>query len=118
MKSQVSQLALENLHELDDGLLAAAFIANIRDVIADMNDRPNDDRARAVTIQLTFKPEAHMGDLDRVTLEHKVTAKIPSREGRTCTLTPKRLDGKLQLLFATIGTNAEQPHLPMIDDDD
>lgn len=111
MSNQVNRLELQNLHELDDGLLAAAFVANVRDVIADLNDRPNDERARVITVTLTFKPEAHQGDLDRVTLEHKVTARIPSREGRTCTLTPKRLDGRLTLLFATIGTNAEQPEL-------
>lgn len=111
--SQVSLLNLENLHELDDGLLAAAFLANVRDVINDLNDRPNDDRSRGITVQLTFTPVAQGGDLDRVKLEHKVTSKIPSREGRECVLQPKRLEGKLQLVFASIGTDARQPHLPM-----
>ena len=107
----VNQLTLQALHELDDGLLAAAFIANIREVVNDLNDRPNDDRARKVTMTLSFTPEAHGGDLDRVKLEHKVAATIPSREGRECVLTPKRLGKELTLLFATMGTDARQPEL-------
>lgn len=109
--NQVSQLTLEQLFNLDDGLLAAAFDANMANVIRDMNDRPNDDRARKVVVTLTFKPEAHQGDLDRVKLEHKVTATIPSQEGRECTLIPKRLGKELFLVFPTIGTDARQPHL-------
>jgi hypothetical protein len=109
--SQVNLLNLENLHELDDGLLAAAFLANVREVINDLNDRPTDDRSRTITMQLSFTPVEHGRDLDRVKLEHKVTAKIPSREGRECVLQPKRMDGKLELLFASLGTDANQPHL-------
>lgn len=110
--SQVSQLTMENLKDLDDGLLAAAFEANVREVVRDLNDRPVDDRARKVTITLTFVPE-HMGnDLDRVKLEHKVVASIPGREGRECVLTPKRIGRELTLLFANQGTDARQPQLP------
>jgi hypothetical protein len=106
-----SQLLLENLKDLDDGLLAAAFDANIRDVIRDLNDRPVDDRSRTVTMTLTFTPTYMGNDLDAVKLEHKVTSKIPGREGRECTLTPKRLGKDVALLFASNGTDARQPHL-------
>lgn len=107
----VNQLTLENLKDLDDGLLAAALDANIREVIRDLNDRPSDERPRKVVMTLSFCPE-HMGnDLDRVKLEHRVTTSIPGREGRECVLTPKRLGKELALLFATSGTDARQPHL-------
>ena len=112
----VSNLALENLKDLDDGLLAASVDANIREVIRDLVDRPVDDRARKVVITLTFTPE-HMGnDLDRVKLDHKVTASIPGREGRECVLTPRRFGKDLQLMFATAGTDARQPQLDFDDE--
>lgn len=107
----VKEIQLGNLAELDDGLLAAAFAANIREVVHDLNDRPVDDRARKVTIELSFTPDHQGGDLDRVKLEHKVKATIPSREGRECILTPKRLGKDLTLMFATAGTDARQPSL-------
>lgn len=114
----VSTLALENLKDLDDGLLAASVDANIREVIRDLVDRPVDDRSRKVTITLTFTPK-HMGsDLDRVKLEHKVVNSIPGREGRECVLTPTKLGNERVLLFATAGTDARQPQLPFDGDDD
>jgi hypothetical protein len=111
----ISTLKLENLKDLDDGLLAASLDANIREVIRDLSDRPIDDRPRKVTLTLTFIPDHCGGDLDRVKLEHKVTSAIPSREGRECILTPKKLGNERVLLFATVGTDARQPHL--FDDD-
>jgi hypothetical protein len=107
----VSELNLKNLAELDDGLLASSFEAAVREVIFDMNDRPVDDCARKVTLELIFKPDHRGGDLDLVKLEHKVKAVIPSREGRECTLTPKRIGRDLRLLFATAGTDSRQPQL-------
>lgn len=107
----VSILKLENMKDLDDGLLAAAVDANIRDVIRDLSDRPVDDRARKVVITLTFTPENLGGDLDRVKLEHKVTTAIPGREGRECVLTPRKIGNNLALQFANTGTDARQPHL-------
>jgi hypothetical protein len=110
--NHVAQLDMEHLAEVDDGLLAASVDANIREIIRDLIDRPADDRARKLTIELTFTPGHHGGDLDRVKLEHKSKATIPSREGRECVLTPRKIGNEKVLLFATIGTDANQPHLP------
>lgn len=105
----VSQLTLGNIAELDDGLLAAAFAANVREIVNDMLDRPSDGLTRTLTVTLAFTPEQIGGDLDRVKLEHKVAAKIPSREGRTCILTPVKLGKSMQLQFANSGVDARQP---------
>ncbi len=115
--SQVSKLELSELHKLDDGLLAQAFRANFRLLVEDLYDRPNDDRTRKLTVVFSFTPEASRGDLDRVKLEYKVTHNIAGHEGRECVLTPKRLGRDLELMFANIGTDARQPHLPGADDD-
>lgn len=114
--SQVSILDLAELAKLDDGLLAEAFRANLRLVVNDLNDRPNDDRTRKLTLVLSFVPEANRGDLDRVKLDYKVTHNIAGHEGRECVLTPKRLGRDLELMFANVGTDARQPHLPLDDE--
>lgn len=111
-----SVLQTENLKDIDDGLLAASIDANIREVVRDLNDRPADDRSRKVVIELIFTPEQQGGDLDRVKLEHRVKALIPGREGRECILTPRKKGNELRLMFATMGTDARQPHLDFEDD--
>lgn len=118
MQNHVAQLKMEHLAELDDGLLAASVDANIREIIRDLVDRPADDRARKLTIELTFTPGTMGHDLDRVKLEHKSKATIPSREGRECVLTPRKIGSEKVLLFATIGTDVNQPHLPFTASED
>lgn len=111
----IATLNLENLKELDDGLLAASVNANLGEIIRDLVDRPADDRARKLTIELTFKPGTLGNDLDRVKLEHISKTTIPSREGRECVLTPRKMGKDTCLLFATVGTDVNQPHLPLDD---
>ena len=111
----VQVLSVETLKDYDDGLLAAAFTANLRAVIADLNERPNDDRARKLVLEMSFVPSAHAGDLDRVNIEYNVKHYIGGHEGREQILTPKIMDKKMNLVFASNGTDARQPHLPMDD---
>jgi hypothetical protein len=109
MNAQVSILELKELHHLDDGILAQAFAANLAMIIADLTDRPNDDRTRKLAITFSFVPAAQGGDLDRVKLEYKVTHNIAGHEGRECTLTPRKMGKETKLAFANLGTDARQP---------
>ena len=52
--SGIQVLSIETLKDYDDGLLAAAFMANLRAVIADLNERPSDDRARKLILEMAF----------------------------------------------------------------
>lgn len=101
-------LELGSLANFDDGLLAAAFNESVRKVVADLNDRPNDDRAREVTIKITFKPIPRQGELDFARVSAVVTSKTPAQEGRACTLSPKRLGKELGLIFSTNGPDVRQ----------
>lgn len=116
MNAQTQLLTLENLGAFDDGLLAAAFAANLKLIISDLNDRPHDDRTRKLTLVMSFVPCAHQNDLDRVKVEYKVTHNIAGHEGRECTLTPKIMDKRMHLVFASSGTDARQPELPLDDE--
>lgn len=117
MDAHTQLLSLENLGQFDDGLLAAAFAANLKLIISDLNDRPHDDRTRKLTVVMSFVPIALQNDLDSVKVEYKVSHNIAGHEGRECTLTPKYLDKRLQLAFAATGTDARQPGLPFDADD-
>lgn len=115
MENTIKLLSLENLGDFDDGLLAAAFQANLKMIISDLNERPNDDRTRKLSMVMSFEPSAQGGDLDRVKVEYKVTHNIAGHEGRECILTPKIMDKKMHLVFAAVGSDARQPHLPLDD---
>jgi hypothetical protein len=109
--SQVEILELSKLGEFDDGLLASAFNSALKAVTADLNDRPNDDRTREIVIKFHLKPIPRMGELDFVNISAVVTHKTPAQEGRTCTLSPKRIGKDVGLLFATQGPDIRQPGL-------
>lgn len=113
----VKKLQLSNLSDYDDGLLAAAFDQNLKRIIEDLNDRPTDDRVRKLYLEIHFEPEADRGDLDRVKINYKCKSTLPTHEGRENLTTPKRVGRDLNLVFAEAGTDAEQPHLPLNDDD-
>lgn len=112
MENTVKLLSLENLGDFDDGLLREAFAVNLKLIVGDLNERPNDDRTRKLKIEFSFTPQAIGGDLDRVQVEYKVTHNIAGHEGRECILTPKIMDKKMHLVFASTGTDSRQPHLP------
>jgi hypothetical protein len=101
-------LELSSLATFDDGMLAAAFNDAVRKVVADLDDRPNDDRAREVAIKITFKPIPRHGELDLAKVSAVVTSKMPAQEGRSCTLSPKKLGKDLGLLFSTNGPDVRQ----------
>jgi len=49
-------LNTENLAKVDDGKIAAALDSCIRQALLDCADRPNEDKARKVTLEITFAP--------------------------------------------------------------
>lgn len=50
------QFNLDNLKELDGGKAAAAFETHVRRAAADCMDRPGDNKARKVTLEVTIIP--------------------------------------------------------------
>lgn len=114
--ARIVSLSLAQLADFDDGLLQAAFDAELKKVTDDLNDRPNDDRPRTISIQFTLKPIARMGELDFVQISAVTNSKQPPQEGRTCTLSPKRVGKNMALMFTTSGTDIRQPGLEFEED--
>lgn len=74
------ELNLDNLKELDGGRLRAAFDAELKKVLEDLQDRPGMKQPRKVTMTLDIKPEVdEQGELYNVVVQFHVTHKIPSR---------------------------------------
>ena len=78
------KLGLENLQLLDNQKIAAAFNHELRHVVKDCIDRPGDDRARAVSLDMTVTPECdrESGVCDTVSVEFTVKSAVPNRRSR------------------------------------
>lgn len=121
MSTELYKLQAESLAKLDRGALAVTLEKALQMAAHDCIDRPADDRARIVTVQIELKPKAEY-DNDTRSLEvtgaegkYKVRCKTPDWESKT-------LDFGLQTNGTLIfNENAPDNHrvrsLPFGDDD-
>lgn len=82
------QLNLQNLHKFDGGTIEVLFNRAIERVYYDLSDRPNLNKPRRVTIELTLVPRASDGELDTIATKAKVKEFIPTKETRENFLLP------------------------------
>lgn len=75
-------LTLANIHHIDNGKVAIAFTQAIRQIITDVNDRPNDNAARKIVLTAEAKPvlDKDTGVLDTVDIQFKLETKLPKRQ--------------------------------------
>lgn len=52
----VQQLTLESVIALDGGRVPVAFNQAVARAVRDLEDRPNDDKARKITLELSLAP--------------------------------------------------------------
>lgn len=71
------RLTLESLKELDFGLVAEAFQAELTHVVRDVQDRPGDDKKRKVAINFVIVPVGQQAD--EVEIECEVVSTVPKR---------------------------------------
>lgn len=74
------QFSLENLKDLDMGIVQEAFAVELRRIVADVKDRPTDEHARKVAINFIISPSDPHGD--RVYVECEVIGTVPKRVSR------------------------------------
>lgn len=79
------QLNLGNLMDaLDGGRIHEAFMAELRRVAVDCEDRPADDKVRKVTLELQITPVCdEQGQLDSLTGKFHVTSTVPKRRSKS-----------------------------------
>lgn len=76
----VQEFTLENLPNLNDGLIAAAFNQMIERCAADCDDRPHHAKPREITLKVTLKPIPANKDLDTVQGACVVSCNLPKIE--------------------------------------
>lgn len=75
------ELSLSSMQELDDGRVAAAFIAELKRVVLDCIDRPGDSSARKVQLLFTLTPViADDGTCESAFGEFKIKSAVPDRK--------------------------------------
>ena len=71
-------MTLENLKQLDYGVVSEHFGMHLKRVCEDLESRPADETARKVQIQFVFKPEVHSGGgLESASVEVEVSSTVP-----------------------------------------
>lgn len=89
MNKQV-KFTLENLHQINNGVLAVAFEREMQRIIADCQDRPSLDKARSVSIvfEVTPLPDQHSPTVnaDEITVQVAVHSAIPKRKSNIYTM--------------------------------
>lgn len=76
-------LTLESLRSLDMGKAAEAFNVHLRRAAIDCLDRPGDDKARKVVLEVELKPDPEPdGSCDRVHLQIKASSAVPKHQTR------------------------------------
>jgi hypothetical protein len=79
----VKELTLDSLLALDGGRVATAFQHALRRALDDCRDRPGEERARVVSLQLEMVPVCDESGLcDEVTAGFQVNDKIPTRKSK------------------------------------
>jgi hypothetical protein len=86
-------LALDSVRSLDNGLLAAAFDAELQRAVKDLQDRPTDGKKRKVAIIFTLiSIDDHA---DNLAVEAMIKSVIPERISRPYQMTTKQ-DGRVE----------------------
>lgn len=77
-------LTLETLNQLDMGRVAEAWKQAVERCVRDCHDRPADERARQIMLQLDIRPVCDdSGMPDGASGEFKIKDKLPHRQSKT-----------------------------------
>lgn len=79
-----------NIHLLDNGKAARAIDHAMRQCIADVTDRPAEDKPRKVVVEFEFTPktEDESGVLDNVQVRARIKTALPVRQTRHYPMLP------------------------------
>jgi hypothetical protein len=72
------KVGLENMSVIDDGLTVRLFNRELKKVVADCTDRPQDKSVREVTLKVRIVPQCVDGVCETVLMETTVTSKTPA----------------------------------------
>ena len=94
----IHSLSLASLQKLDCGNISDAFDAALKRAVADCVNRPREDRARKINLQVELTPDQEGDDVD-VTVQVKET--IPSHQSTPLRMSVRKQGSQLMLVFQT-----------------
>lgn len=88
--NQYESLRLGTIAKLDQGVIAAAFDAELASALNDCEDRPHTEKARTITltIKLTPVPDSS-GGMKATEVDFDIKSTRPKQESRTYQMEPK-----------------------------
>lgn len=87
-------LSLENLAEINKGVVASAFNAELRKALLDCADRPNEDKARVVKMEIALIPKpGNANDCEAVDVQFRFSSSIPKAATRDYQMPVKERQG-------------------------
>lgn len=83
-KVQSHPLTTENLHLINQGVIASTLDAHIRRALSDLEDRPMDKKARKVTLEIVMVPNADAtgNSCEDADIQFKVKCSLPPAQTR------------------------------------
>ena len=88
-----TKLRLENLVQLDGGIVCRAFDCELGQGVQDCLDRPTDNRPRKVAVVFTIKPKVDVkaGEVncEDCLVEAEVASSMPKKRTKSFTMKPK-----------------------------
>lgn len=113
--SSLKQFSLLELAAMDDGRIAVAFDQAIRRAAVDCDDRPGDDRARKVLLEIEFTPTCDESGLcESVQSQIQIKDTLPSRKSRKFDLGIRK--GGMFVFSPASLANHRQGSLPLDED--
>ena len=78
------ELTFENIGEVDAGRIKLAVEQHLKKIVTDCIDRPGNDTARTLTLQLNIVPQIDpdTNNCDDVNIEFEVGSKVPKHRSR------------------------------------
>lgn len=73
------ELNLENLKDLGDGKIQVAFGLELQRALKDCLNRPNEKKARKVTLEVSATPIAQEGECEGVNVAFDIKSTVPAR---------------------------------------
>lgn len=111
------ELTLTSLDQLDDGRVAKAFLHELKRAVQDCMDRPGDDKARTVSLELKITPVVSTAngilEMEGANGEFSIKSKVPDRKSKTYSF---RANKKGQLAYSS--TSPEDADQTTFDDID
>lgn len=96
---ELKELDLTAMASIDGGRIALAFQQALDRVLADLDDRPGEKKAREIILRVAFVPVMDGTVCDSAKIQCVVHDTVPKRSSKIYDMSLRKRAGKVKLLF-------------------